>query len=730
MKHFKQSYTQKTVRRYAPDGFILINQQGYLDSPLGERINFNDDVTNISVNGTVNAPPANASFNISIPRSEYSKYFKNGRPIILPMMEVKIYFKGRFHTLNEQGSIDVPPPYQQFHGLVKSVSESYSGETHTLSVQCVDLLYWMQITKMNLRPSVLTMRNTGAQSVPYVGVFIKKNPKEIIKEIVNFAFGGQRKSANGTPINAVFVPETFNSISFTGALRSTAYEPVSKKDVVKLQQDIMSDYWTKRLGLDKNTDSNFLDLIIFGYKASRGERLNDQRSKLDPTDKVNRSNFRSNQTQMESRKDSKSQPVAYKTEGAASISQTLRDVDEAVQEATGTVFESSNFDLLMQQLIDNASPFGQVADVDVMDNSSFSSLFEVATTCKDFIGYEFYMSLDGQIVFKPPFYNIDVRAYRPFIIKDEDIFDFNIEESDDVITLLSVRGNMSLDVGTQTDVQKIGVAFDARLSEKYGVRAQTTDLQMVGSYGEKDQAKLLAIYAQNEIDRHNAKRYVAQVTIPLTPEIKLGYPIYIEEKNCFAYVTGISHSLSFGSSARTTLSLEAFRWKSDYGSNMVMRPGAVSEQSALNNIDHSELSNEKKEFEKTGKFKGSATKIDQQREVTPARAGDGDFFSSAVQPITDADGYDLVGVISYGSNLLLDSRGQIQPKKKSLNLDTSSMRLQVTRKLSGMTPNNQASSPQPTPKQSSKVVRDKAGTVANIGTSKGKQNTSGKGKGK
>lgn len=728
MKHFKQSYAQKAVRRYAPDGFILLNQLGYLEAPNGERVNFNDDITNISVNGTINAPPATATFNLSIPRSEYSKYFKNGRPLIIPMMEVKIYFKGRFHTINDQNKIDVPPPYQQFHGMVKSVSESYTAETHTLTVQCVDLLYWMQITKMNLRPSVLVMENTGAQAVPHVGVFMKKNPKEIIKELVNFSFGGQRKNASGTPINAAFVPETFNNISFTGALRNSVYEPVSKKDVVQLQQDIMADYWSKRMGLDKEIDTNFVDLIIFGYKASGGERINNQRSKLDPTDKVTQSNFRSQQTQVESNKNSTPQPVAYQTEGAASISQTLRDIDEAVQQATGTVFESSSFDLLMQQLIDNASPYGQVADIDVLDNSSFSSLFEIATTCKDFIGYEFYMALDGQIVFKPPFYNIDVRAYRPFVIKDEDIFDFQIDESDDVITMLSVKGNLSMDVGTPTEVQHIGVAFDARLSERYGVRAQTTDLQMVGSYQESDQAKLLAIYAQNEIDRHNSKRFTGTLTIPMTPEIKLGYPIYIEEKNCFAYVTGVSHTLTFGGSARTSLSLEAYRFKSDYGPNMVMRPGSVSSQNSLNRLDHNELTKEKSEMERRDKIKGTGTKMNRRREVTSARSSDGDFFSTAIQPITDTDGYDLVGVISYGSNLLIDSRGQIQPKRSSLNLDTSSMRLQVTRKLSNMTPSSQNNSYQQTPKKTSLSVRDKSGTVAKIGVTGGRQNTSGKGK--
>jgi hypothetical protein len=730
MKHLKQSYTQKIVQRYAPDGFILINQLSYIESSKGERVNFNDDVTNISISGSVDAAPASASFELSVPRSEYLKYFSDGQSIIKPMMEIKIYLKGRFHTVNSANVLEFPPPYQQFHGLVKTVSENYSGETHTLSIQCVDMLYWMQITKMNLRPSILSMENTGAASVPYVGVFKKKNPKEIIKELVNFAFGGQRKSPDGTPINAAFVPETFNSISFTGALRSTTYEPISKKDLVKLQNDVLSDYWTKRFGLDQNNDTNFIDLIIFGYKGGRGEQLNKQKNRLDPKDKVNASEFRANKTQVETRKDSKSQSVVLNTEGASAISQSLRDVDEAVDASVTTSFDNSGFDLMMQQLIDNAAPYGQIADVDTIDNSSFSSLFDIAVTCKEYIGYEFYMSLDGQIVFKPPFFNIDVRAYRPFVIKDEDIFDFSIQETDDVYTLFSVRGALTQEFSTAGEIQHVGVAFDARLAEKYGIRAQTTDLQMVGSFKESDQSKLLAIYAQNEMDRFNARRISGTVTIPLTPEIKLGYPIYFEEKNCFAYVTNISHNLAFGSSGRTTLSLEAFRYKSPHGPDMVMRPSNTSsDQAQLNKLDYDELSNEKQILENSNKIKGTGTKMTQRRQITKARSSDGDFFNSAVQPITDTDGYELVGVISYGSNLLLDSKGQIQPKKRSLNLDTSNQRLTITRKLTNMSPksseNREISS---LAKSNNKASRDTSGTVANAAPSSTKNNTSGKGK--
>jgi hypothetical protein len=727
MKRIKDSYQQKVVQRCAPDGFVLINQLNYIESPKGEKVNFNDDLTNISINGSIDSSSSSASFSFSVPRSEYHRYFSEGQCIFKPMMEVKIYLKGRFHVQNANFAIEVPPPYQQFHGVITSVSENYGGESHTINIQCQDMLYWMKITKMNLRPSILSMENTGAASVPYTGVFKKKNPKEIIKELVNFAFGGQRKSPNGTPINAAFVPETFNTISFTGALRGSTYAPISKKDLVALQNDILSDYWTKRFGLDQNQDTNFIDLIIFGYKASASDLVD--RSRIDPTSKLNLSDLRRDSDQIRSVREKKSQSVVLSTEGVSAISQSQKDVDEAVRASTATNFSSSSLDVMMQQLIDNAAPFGQIANVDTIDNSSFSSLFDIAVTCRDYIGYEFYMALDGQIIFKPPFFNIDVRAYRPFIIKDADIFDFSITETDDVFTLFSVRGSLTQEFSTAGEIQHVGVAFDARLAEKYGVRAQTTDLQMIGSFSESDQSKLLAIYAQNEMDRHNAKRMTGSITIPLTPEIKLGYPIYFEEKNCFAYVESISHTLSFGSSGRTTLTLQAFRYKSPHGENMVMRPSAVSAEASLNKLDYDELSNEKQVFEKNNKIKGTGTKLSQRRQITKARTSDGDFFNSGVQPITDVDGYDLVGVISYGSNLLIDSKGQIQPKRKSLNIDTSNQRLQITRKLSNMTPtSNQNQGLTKENGNKDKSTRDKTGTLANAAPSTAKNNTDGKGK--
>jgi len=51
------------------------------------------------------------------------------------------------------------------------------------------------------------------------------------------------------------------------------------------------------------------------------------------------------------------------------------------------------------------------------------------------------------------------------------------------------------------------------------------------------------------------------VTIPGRPEMRLGYPIYMEHRDSFHYVRSINHSFDYGGSFTTTLSLQTERRK-------------------------------------------------------------------------------------------------------------------------------------------------------------------------
>jgi hypothetical protein len=68
--------------------------------------------------------------------------------------------------------------------------------------------------------------------------------------------------------------------------------------------------------------------------------------------------------------------------------------------------------------------------------------------------------------------------------------------------------------------------------------------------------KQLRMIAAAEMARRNGQAFTGGVSIPLRPEMRLGYPVYIEHIDTCYYVTGITHSVVFGSSATTDLSLQ------------------------------------------------------------------------------------------------------------------------------------------------------------------------------
>src|SRR6478736_5682805 len=249
-KVYLGTFRQRPVLRLAPDAFIRLNKEQYLTNAKNEKVYFNNDIQSININGNVDTPPNTASITFIVPRSEESRYFYGGRCILQNMMEIEIFIKGRYHVLDDNGNIQVPPPFQQFQGLIVSVSDDYNGDQHTISIQCKDMLYWMAITKMNARPSALTAQSVAAAVTPFRSTFQRSSPKEIMRSLVDYSFGGQNDEQGDRRFSAAFVPETANSVSFTMGIRSNAYQQASKQDFVKIQEDLIQDYWKSRFKLD------------------------------------------------------------------------------------------------------------------------------------------------------------------------------------------------------------------------------------------------------------------------------------------------------------------------------------------------------------------------------------------------------------------------------------------------------------------------------------------------
>ena len=664
---------QKPVFRQSPDAFILLNQFSYINNAqTGVSIQFNDDIKQVSVQGSIDAPPAKASVSFAVTRADYNKYFAFGRPIFYPMMEIQIYIKGRYNLVLEDNVTQTPPPaYLQFHGVITSVSDEYQGGEHSITIQCEDLLYFLKIIKMAAHPSILYSNTTGSGQTPFTSLFAQTNVKNIIRKICNFAFGG----SIGTPgsdssreANAVFAPDQIGTQAYISAGVSTPFTASNKADFIDSQKRVLSDYWAQRFsivsgdGTLNQDDSNFLQLLIFAFTSPI--TTNDS---TDPTNTQQGANTK-DITFSESQIDLVSGKIVQTTSKGQDAQ--VADIPGTVSSSTGNtgVIDTSTASQI-DYLINNSAPFGQIAQFDVL-NTEYSTLMDIAIVCRDYVGYEFYMSLDGNIIFKPPFFNMDVSQYEPFVIKDSDVLNWSIVETDDVITTFTVRGAWSQKVKFPTQFPPAGTASDFRLAKQFLQRQQSTDLNMAANISNPiAQANFLSIYAQNLMDIHNAKRFNGTITIPGTPEIKLGYPVYIASRDCFAYVTNISHNFSFGNTFTTTLQVTALRYKNISGPNVVSEQSETPSPALNGAFNDPELQSR----EQLGNISGSAAGSSFIRSETPNGKIDttASFYLNRSQRISDADGYEIIGTIGYAIDTMLDVDGNLVVKPSSPAADSS-----------------------------------------------------------
>ena len=210
---------------------------------------------------------------------------------------------------------------------------------------------------------------------------------------------------------------------------------------------------------------------------------------------------------------------------------------------------------LDNNLLARVQPFSDIDKFSVGSESMELTKLEIAKKVCDASKMEFYLDTNGIVVFKPPFYNMDVTQGNIdyYVIDPSDVISFSSGLNTDAIcTYLELTAPKSQNIPNHTEVMQ-GIHIDWDLMLRYGLRYQTGSVQ----YG-NDQTSL-SLIAAAEMTRMNSEATTGHVSIPLRPELRMGYPVYITHKDVYYYVTGITHSFSFGSGATTDLALTAKR---------------------------------------------------------------------------------------------------------------------------------------------------------------------------
>ena len=497
-----EEFNKRGVIKLAPDALVYIggSLQTSVLAPVDNKdynLSFDDGISNINVQNNVDPPGSStASIEVVAPiygeKSKYWVAFRNPEnrivrlPVFVPMMEVKIYFKGRFLVG------DVPRYYPAFWGMITSVEENYNGGVYKINLRCVDIMHWWAYSTINVHPTPADNIISGGnlKLTAYKTIFEKANPFDIIQRLTEtmgmMDFVSPTWVAQLTPKDSIYPSALFNRVAL----------------------GIMS-YWRVRF----QNLGNLLKMYgIYGNPINAGGIQ-----------------FREPDSTQDQRKDN----------------------SESLAATRPTNFRSY---VINEDLLKNFTPFFQYTEMGSFQASEYMSKLDIATEVKTRVDFELFQDVNGNFMFKPPFYNIDVRNIQPYVIKPQDIINYSVgTDSEGIVTVVQLHTAFAENMYTTPYARGEGFHMDIELTKKYGVRFKEFTIQYVK---DKDIARAMAL---GHLSMINSKTITGSVSMPGRPEMRLGYPIYMEHRDSFHYVKSINHAFDYGGSFTTTLSLEAER---------------------------------------------------------------------------------------------------------------------------------------------------------------------------
>lgn len=502
-----QEFYNRGVIKMAPD--VLVYVGGSLTTQViapvsgkDNTLSFNDGISTVSIQNNVD-PPGTSTATIEIVTPIYgenSKYwvefptkYEKGKPggnfvrapLFVQMMEVKIFFKGRFMVDGK------PRYYPAFWGFITNVEENYSGGMYKIILSCADILHWWAYSSVNIHPIPESniMAGGALTLTAFSTVFRRMNPFQILytlttnmgmHEFITVSWAGQK-----TPLGQIYPRELFK----------------------KVTAGIMA-YWQQRFQNVGNL------LKMYGINGKRVDRRGLQLR----------------------------QPEIY--------------VPKKNNSDTGVPYQDRSLYSLDRDFIEKFEIFADYEKMGTWENAEFMTKLQIATEIKTKCDFEFFQDVDGNFVFKPPFYNLNVKGIMPYTVLPTDIISYSLSaDTEGLITVLTVNTPMYKNLRLTTSCLGVGFHMDIDLVKRFGIRHQEMTVEYVTN---QKYAKTLALGQMTMI---NAKVTTGSVTIPGRPELRLGYPIYMEHRDSFHYIKSINHAFDYGGSFTTTLSLETERKK-------------------------------------------------------------------------------------------------------------------------------------------------------------------------
>tara|TARA_B100000073_G_scaffold336991_1_gene332426 strand:+ start:1957 stop:6042 length:4086 start_codon:yes stop_codon:yes gene_type:complete len=548
----------RKVVSWTPDAIVLFNGDTKIAgcNECKNMIDFQAFITSVGTNAGVTSGDMTASIEMSIPGHYGDSIFKDGEFIFSTGVEVNVYYRGFFEIsglsqgtvkiVNQDGAdtadlskVEMRPYYPVFHGVVTSVSYSFSGGFYSASLSCNSLLHFWQNQKVNTNAAYLAAGPSESRgSVRLDGhVYTDMTPHQIIFDLF--------RDSGGSMDGLEWVFSSSGNQKAKSALGGSQYAQTLR-------------YWENRFA------AGLYGLRMYG---ASGAMLSQMQTAFlgDPSRKKGKG--KEIKTLIKGQHNITASEKTVKG-GLLNLARILglvrKDSSGKMVNALDVQFQQEVSDkaggsvgILSTELKAFITDIGALGSVELFQ-TSYESKQGIADTVAEKVGYEFYQDVDGDLVFKPPMYNLDTRSSRIYTIKREDVLDISFENQEPEYTYAVCKGSMFRNLG--------GMSMEGT----WGVKGTYVDYRLVAKYGWKplefdttffNTARSAFFAAVVELEKKNVNTNGCTLSIPLRAELKPGYPVYIEHIDTFYYVSGISHSFSFGSDCTTSLTLTARRKK-------------------------------------------------------------------------------------------------------------------------------------------------------------------------
>lgn len=547
----------RQVVRHTPDALVYINGNTSIPGcpKCNSFIDIQKFVTSVSVDAGTDPGAASGGITLSVPPHHLDSFARDAQFVLHPGLEVHIYMRGYFPVsgmysnflnagesdgtfLDDMGmsgsdlnQLLAYPYYHTFHGVVTGVQQNWSPGAQQITLQCGSMLHFWNYHLVSTNASWFGARpdNSQTRSSLLGHNFTGMHPYEIIYTLHN--------DTAGAAAGISYVMEEKTNRDARSSVTGESLFSMNLK------------YWERRFA------RRDIKLRMHGFNGSMFNTAQAaflSRLKSEELTALIRSRYA---VGLEKK------PSSILSAAPARIARLL---DEAKRLGLDfTSLETQNSDAKstvntnIAEMIAFVKDLGQMAQ-DNSFESTYESKHDVAVKVCEVTGFEFYQDVDGDLVFKPPMYNLDTSSSRVYRLEEIDIISINFDEKEPQATYCTVKGSHFRNLhghGLQGQWGVQGQYIDYRLVAQFGWRPATVETAYYND------PKSMFFAAINRLDLMNAPVKSASVTIPLRPELRPGYPLYVPYLDCFYYCNSFAHSYVQGGQCTTTLQLNAKRAK-------------------------------------------------------------------------------------------------------------------------------------------------------------------------